>query len=94
MRVEIAVDAMDIASHVDHVILFSGDGDYCSLVEALKRRGVRITVVSSIVSQAPMCAGELRRQADVFIDLADLKAKISRDNLGRSDHAQRQLAVG
>jgi uncharacterized LabA/DUF88 family protein len=79
MDVEIAVDAMELASKVSQIVLFSGDGDFRTVVEAVQRRGVKVTVVSSIASRPPMCADELRRQTDVFIDLADLRAKISRD---------------
>jgi len=79
MDIELAVDAMELAEHVDQIVLFSGDGDFRSLVEAIQRRGVRVTVVSSIVSQPPMIADELRRQADVFTDLMELKSKVARD---------------
>ena len=61
------------------MILFSGDGDFRSLVEAVQRRGVRVTVISTISSQPPMIADELRRQADVFTDLMELKSKVGRD---------------
>jgi uncharacterized LabA/DUF88 family protein len=47
MSVELAVDAMELAPHVDQIVLFSGEGDFCSLVEAVQRRGVHVTVVSS-----------------------------------------------
>jgi uncharacterized LabA/DUF88 family protein len=79
MDIELAVDAMELADHVDHVVLFSGDGDFRSLVEAVQRRGVRVTVVSTISSQPPMIADELRRQADVFTDLVELQSKLGRD---------------
>jgi uncharacterized LabA/DUF88 family protein len=79
MDIELAVNAMDLARHVDEIVLFSGDGDFRSLVESVQRRGVRVTVVSTISSQPPMIADELRRQADVFTDLVELKLKISRD---------------
>ena len=79
MDIELAVDAMELAEHVDQIVLFSGDGDFRSLVEAIQRRGVHVTVVSSMVSQPPMIADELRRQADVFIDLVELKSKLARD---------------
>ncbi len=79
MDIELAVDAMELAEHVDQMLLFSGDGDFRSLVEAIQRRGVHVTVVSTISSQPPMIADELRRQADVFIDLVELKSKIGRD---------------
>ena len=79
MDIELAVDAMELAEHIDQMVLFSGDGDFRSLVEAVQRRGVHVTVVSSMSSQPPMIADELRRQADVFTDLVELKSKISRD---------------
>jgi uncharacterized LabA/DUF88 family protein len=78
MDIELAVDAMEIAEHIDQMVLFSGDGDFRPLVEAVQRRGVRVTVVSTISSQPSMVADELRRQADVFIDLAELRAKVAR----------------
>jgi uncharacterized LabA/DUF88 family protein len=78
MDVELAVDAMEIAQHIDQLVLFSGDGDFRPLVQAVQRRGVRVTVVSTISSQPPMIADDLRRQADAFIDLAQLRAKIAR----------------
>src|SRR3984893_15105465 len=79
MDIELAVNAMELADHVDHIVLFSGDGDFRSLVEAVQRRGVRVTVVSTISSQPPMIADELRRQADVFTDLVELQSKLGRD---------------
>jgi len=78
MDVEITVDLMEMAPHLDHVYLFSGDGDFRRLVEAVQRKGVRCTVVSSIASSPPMIADELRRQADEFIELADLAPRIAR----------------
>jgi len=79
MDIELAVDAIELAEQIDQMVLFSGDGDFRSLVEAMQRRGVRVTVVSTISSQPPMIADELRRQADVFTDLAELQSKIGRD---------------
>ncbi len=79
MDIELAVDAMELADHIDQMILFSGDGDFRSLVEAVQRRGVRVTVISTIATQPPMIADELRRQADVFTDLVQLQSKIGRD---------------
>ena len=78
MDVEIAVDAMELAPHVDHVVLFSGDGDFRPLVECLQRQGVRVSVVSTIRSQPPMIADELRRQTDNFIELDELRDVIGR----------------
>jgi len=83
MDVDLAVSAMELADHVDQIVLFSGDGDFRSLVEALQRRGVRVTVVSTLSTQPPMIADDLRRQADVFIDLLELKPKIGRDPVDR-----------
>ena len=79
MDIELAVDAMELAEHIDQMVLFSGDGDFRSLVEAVQRRGVRVTVISTISSQPPMIADELRRQADVFTDLVQLQSKLGRD---------------
>ena len=84
MVVELAVDAMELAQHVDQIVLFSGDGDFRSLVEAVQRRGVRVTVVSTISTQPPMIADELRRQADVFTDLKELQSLIGRDPTERA----------
>jgi uncharacterized LabA/DUF88 family protein len=105
MDVELAVDAMEIAEHIDQMVLFSGDGDFRPLVQAVQRRGVRVTVVSTISSQPPMIADELRRQADVFIDVAELRAKIARQlverlepreprSLGAALGAARQQSLG
>jgi len=74
---------MEIAEHIDQMVLFSGDGDFRPLVQAVQRRGVRVTVVSTISSQPPMIADELRRQADVFIDVVELRAKIARQLVER-----------
>jgi uncharacterized LabA/DUF88 family protein len=79
MNIELAVNAMELADHIDQMFLFSGDGDFRPLLEAMQRRGVHVTVVSTIASQPPMAADELRRQADVFVDLAELKPKLGRD---------------
>ncbi|WP_183191098.1 NYN domain-containing protein [Angulomicrobium tetraedrale] len=84
MDIELAVNAMELAAHVDHIVIFSGDGDFRSLVESVQRKGVRVSVVSSVHTQPPMIADELRRQADVFIDLVDLQSRIGRDPAERS----------
>ena len=78
MDIEIAVDMLELVGHLDHMVLFSGDGDFRRLVEAVQRKGVRVTVVSTVRSQPPMAADELRRQADTFVDLADLIPVIGR----------------
>lgn len=80
MDVELTIDALELASHIDRMVLFSGDGDFRPLLAAVQRRGVKVTVVSTIVCQPPMLADELRRQADTFIDLAELRTGIARPN--------------
>jgi len=79
MDIELAVDAMELAGHIDQMVLFSGDGDFRSVVASVQRRGVRVSVVSTITTQPPMVSDDLRRQADEFIDLMSLQAKIGRD---------------
>ena len=79
MDVEIAVEAMQLADRIDHAVILSGDGDFVSLVEALQERGKRVSVISTLVSKPAMIADELRRQADQFIDLADLEPLVARD---------------
>jgi uncharacterized LabA/DUF88 family protein len=76
--VELAIDMLDTCDRIDHIVLFSGDGGYRRAIEAVQRRGVRVTVVSTVKSSPPMAADEVRRQADNFIDLLALKADIER----------------
>ena len=78
MDIELAVDAMEMADRIDHMVLFSGDGDFRPLVAGMQRKGVRVSVVSTIRSQPPMIADELRRQADNFIELEELKDVVGR----------------
>ncbi len=79
MDIELTVDAMQLTDTVDHFVIFSGDGDFRSLVEALQRRGRKVSVVSTLTTQPAMISDELRRQADHFIDLVSLKNEIGRD---------------
>ena len=83
MHIELAVDAMELSKHIEEMVLFSGDGDFRPLVEAMQRRGVQVTVVSTISTQPAMIADELRRQADVFLDLRELQSRIARDPVER-----------
>jgi len=85
MDIELAIDMLELSSHIDHAVLFSGDGDFRRLVEAVQRRGVRVTVVSTVKSQPPMIADELRRQADFFIELKDMEKKVGRAVTPRED---------
>lgn len=83
MDMELAIDMMGMADHVDHMVLFSGDGDFRRLVEAVQRKGVRVSVVSSTKTRPPMIADELRRQADSFIEISDMSKHFCRS--GSSD---------
>ena len=78
MDIELVVDALELAPYVDHIVIFSGDGDFRPLIESLQRKGVRVSVVSTIRSQPPMIADELRRQCDNFIELDELRDVIGR----------------
>ena len=84
MDIELAIDMMETAEHADHILLFSGDGDFRRLVESVQRKGVRVSVVSTIETQPSMLADELRRQADHFIELNKLREFIARENSGYS----------
>lgn len=89
MDIEIAVDALELAPHITHMVLFSGDGDFRSLVEAVQRKGVKVSVVSTVTTQPPMVADDLRRQCDDFIDLARLADRIGRDPIDRPERGDR-----
>jgi uncharacterized LabA/DUF88 family protein len=82
MDIELAVDAMRLSENIDHIVLFSGDGDFRSLVAALQQKGKRVSVISTLQTQPPMVSDDLRRQADQFIDIADLESQICRDGGG------------
>ena len=88
MDIELAVDAMALANQIDEIVLFSGDGAFRYLVEAIQRRGVRVTVISTISTQPPVIADELRRQADVFTDLAGFRSKLGRAPSARATSAR------
>ncbi len=79
MDIELAIDALELAPVIEHFVIFSGDGDFRTLVEALQRKGRKVSVVSTLTSQPPMISDDLRRQADSFIDLSTLRAEIGRD---------------
>jgi uncharacterized LabA/DUF88 family protein len=95
MDIELAIDAMELADTVDHFVLFSGDGDFRSLVEALQRKGRKVSVVSTLATQPPMISDDLRRQADNFIDLKSLQGEIGRSAAEREARlARRAEAMG
>jgi uncharacterized LabA/DUF88 family protein len=81
MDIEIAIDMLEIAPSVDHIVLFSGDGDFRRLVEAVQRRGRRVSVVSTLRTQPAMVSDDLRRQADHFVELVELQPLIAREGL-------------
>jgi uncharacterized LabA/DUF88 family protein len=85
MDIELAIDALELAPRLDHMILFSGDGDFAPLVVAMQSKGVKVTVVSTVTTQPPMVADDLRRQCDEFVDLAQLIKQIGRDPSERQD---------
>lgn len=82
-NVEMAIDMLELADRLDHVVLFSGDGGFRRAIEAVQRRGPRVTVVSTMRTTPPMAADEIRRQADDFIDLKDFKSEIERARTAR-----------
>ena len=92
MDIELAIDMMEMADKLDHIVLFSGDGDFRRLVEAVQRRGVRVTVVSTIRSQPPMVSDDLRRQADAFVELQELAPQIQRSGGERPTREPREAA--
>ena len=85
MDIEIAVDMLEMASHTDHAVLFSGDGDFRRLVQAVQAQGTRVSVVSTLKSQPPMASDDLRRQADAFVDLMDMMGEFGRPKPSRDD---------
>lgn len=88
MDIELAVDAMEIAEYIDHFILFSGDGDFRYLVEALQRKGKKVTVASTVKTQPPMISDDLRRQADHFMELSQLADDVGRDSAAKPDRVE------
>ena len=93
MDIELAIDMMEIADHADHIMLFSGDGDFRRLIEAVQRKGVRVTVVSTLKSNPPMVADELRRQADHFLELELLTPHIARRHEPANSEDSQKLAA-
>ncbi len=90
MDIELAVDMMQLAESLDHIVLFSGDGDFRSVVEAVQHKGRRVSVLSTLSTRPPMVADDLRRQADQFIDLADLREEFGRAGGERRERQPQQ----
>ena len=78
MDMEIALDMLKLAPKIDHAVLFSGDGDFCRLLEDVQSMGVRVTVVSTTKTSPPMAADALRRMADEFIEMESIRDMITR----------------
>jgi uncharacterized LabA/DUF88 family protein len=89
MDVELVIDVMEMLDYLDHIVIFSGDGDFRRLIEAAQRKGKRVTVVSTAKSTPPMVADELRRQSDFFVDLNDLK-----DLIGQKEGISEDIIAG
>ena len=90
MDIELAVDALELAPHIDHAYIISGDGDFTSVVRAVQRKGVRVSVISTLTTRPPMIADELRRQCDEFIDLSTLAEKVGRDPEVRAERMRKR----
>lgn len=93
MDIELAIDVMQLADNLDHIVLFSGDGDFRSLIQAVQAKGRRTSVISTLATRPPMVADELRRQADQFIDLVDLREEIGREPSERPERTERTERV-
>ena len=78
MDMEIALDMLKLAPQIEHAILFSGDGDFCRLLEDVQSMGVRVTVVSTTKTSPPMVADALRRMADEFVEMETIREMITR----------------
>ena len=89
--IELVVDMLTLAPRLDHIVLFSGNGDFRRAIEAIQCQGVRVTVVSTVKSSPPMVSDELRRQADQFIELADLQNDIGRAGGGRKSSSNTNM---
>ncbi len=90
MDIELAIDMLELAPALDHAVLFSGDSDFRRLVEAVQRRGVRVTVISSIKTNPPMIADELRRQADQYVELSEIAPEFTRKPVDGRPRAGRE----
>ncbi len=82
LDVELAIDMLTIAPHVDTAVLISGDGDFVRLVEAVQFKGVRVEVVGL----AEMTAIALIDAADTFTELAELAPVIQMEAAQNGSH--------
>lgn len=74
LDIEIVVDMFNTVDQYNHVILFSGDGDFERAIELLRSKNTHITVVST----EGMIARELRNATDRYIDLNDIRPQIEK----------------
>ena len=88
MNIELVVDMLETSAHVDHIVLFAGDGDFRRAVEVVKAKGTRVSVVSSVKGQPQTIADDLRREADTFIELADMAQLIARPRRESDDDGE------
>ncbi|SDG71182.1 NYN domain-containing protein [Pelagibacterium luteolum] len=88
MDIELAIEAMEMSPHYHHFVLFSGDGDFTALVAALQRKGKKVTVASTLTTPTPMISDDLRRQADYFLEIANLAKSVGRPQVDRQHTAK------
>lgn len=94
MDIELTIEALELADYFDHCVLFSGDGDFTPLVQALQRKGKKVTVASTLKSSTPMIADDLRRQADYFLDIIDLAKEVSRPDTEQIESVNQSELAG
>ena len=90
MEIELVIDAFEAAAHLDHIVLFSGNGDYTRLASSLQGRGKTVSVVSTLLANPPMVSDELRRQVNYFIELKDLREHVEREFDNERDSGSHQ----
>lgn len=85
--VELAVDLVEAAAYLDCIVLFTGNGDFRHAIEKAQAKGCRVVCVSTMKTQPPMASDDIRRQADLFVDLTDLEGGIARKGQPRREDA-------
>ncbi|MCY4048469.1 MAG: NYN domain-containing protein [Hyphomicrobiales bacterium] len=85
MEIELIIDVLEAAPYLDHIVLFSGNGDLSRLTTSLQRSGKLVSIVSTLESDPPMVSDDLRRHADNFIELEALRGDIQREWDGKPD---------
>lgn len=77
MSIELAVDVLELAPHLDTIVLITGDDAFKPLVAAVQARGITVSVVSTLKSKPAMVGNALRRQADEFIEIVSMLPRIA-----------------